>query len=93
MVEFVNAAHRDRFLSEARVGQPIRAVRPDPESAGFTARVDEVFRTGESLLARAAPTVWRDPRTGQAQTRYLDFTYAPPARRGRGDHRCLLRRL
>ena len=77
VVEFVNNAHRRLFGSAAWVGKFIRDAFLSSAGQGFHEHLDEVYRTGESYTAHAAPVRYRRSPTGDEETRYLDFIYAP----------------
>jgi signal transduction histidine kinase/PAS domain-containing protein len=74
-VEFVNAAHRLAFSSDAWVGRPIREAFPDIEGQGFFEMLDQVYETGERFVAQGSPVTFRQPDE-TTETRYLNFVYA-----------------
>jgi PAS domain S-box-containing protein len=73
-VEFVNAAHRKVFSSEAWVGKTILEAFPDIEGQDFFEILDDVFATGKRYVGDAAPVNFRQP-DGHFETRYLNFVY------------------
>ena len=77
VVEFVNREHRRLFDSDAWHGKPIRVAFPDIAGQGFFELLDEVYATGVTKKASAAPVRYRQPGSGLEKTRYVDFIYAP----------------
>ena len=77
VVEFVNREHRRLFDSDAWHGKPIRVAFPEIAGQGFFELLDEVFATGITKKASAAPVRYRQPGSGAEKTRYVDFIYAP----------------
>jgi two-component sensor histidine kinase len=77
VVDFVNAAHRALFGSAAWEGQPIRAAFPGIQGQDFFDQLDNVYRTGETFIARSVPVRFRRTPDGEPETRHLSFTYAP----------------
>ena len=77
VVEFVNREHRRLFDSDAWHGKPIRVAFPDIAGQGFFELLDEVYATGVTKKASAAPVRYRQPGSGVEKTRYVDFIYAP----------------
>jgi PAS domain S-box-containing protein len=77
VVEFVNREHRRLFDSDTWPGKPIRVAFPDLAGQGFFEMLDAVYATGVTQKAHNAPVRYRQPETGEAKTRYLDFIYAP----------------
>jgi PAS domain S-box-containing protein len=77
VVEFVNREHRRLFDSDTWPGKPIRVAFPDLAGQGFFEMLDAVYATGFTQKAHNAPVRYRQPETGEAKTRYLDFIYAP----------------
>ena len=76
-MEFVNREHRRLFDSDAWHGKPIRVAFPDIAGQGFFELLDEVYATGVTKKASAAPVRYRQPGSGVEKTRYVDFIYAP----------------
>ena len=74
VVEFVNAAHRRAFGSQAWIGKAIREAFPDIEGQGFFEMLDRVYGTGERFEATAAPASYRQP-DGRSEERFLTFVY------------------
>lgn len=77
VVDFVNREHRRLFDSDTWPGHPIRAAFPDIAGQGFFELLDEVYATGVTKRADAAPVRYRQPGTGVEKTRFIDFIYAP----------------
>ena len=73
-VEFVNAAHRKLFRSEAWVGRSIREAFPDIEGQGFFERLDDVYASGERFVAEEAAARFRQAG-GLEEERFLSFVY------------------
>ena len=73
-VEFVNAAHRRGFGSDAWVGKGIRQAFPEIAGQGFFEMLDQVYATGERVEATAAPMRFRQP-DGHVRKRYLTFVF------------------
>lgn len=77
IVEFVNDAHREVFGSDDWVGKPIRDAFPSIEGQGYFEELDKVYATGVTFEARTAPVRYERVRGAPADTRYMNFIYAP----------------
>ncbi|HEX8445176.1 MAG TPA: PAS domain-containing protein [Sphingomonas sp.] len=75
--EFVNDTHHSLFGSEDWVGKPVREAFPDIVGQGFYELLDQVYNSGERVVARAAPVRYRRTPDAPEELRYLDFIYAP----------------
>ena len=75
--EYVNAAHRRLFASDQWLGKPVREAIPGIAEQGFLQLVDQVYASGERMVVREAPVHCKASPEAPAQTRYLDFIYAP----------------
>jgi PAS domain S-box-containing protein len=73
-VEFVNAAHRRIFGSDAWVDRTIREAFPDIEDQGHFEMLDRVYTTGERVSVIAAPVRFHQP-DGSEQERLMTFIY------------------
>jgi PAS domain S-box-containing protein len=75
--EFVNETHRRLFGSDDWVGKPVREAFPDLAGQGFYELLDQVYATGERVVAYGAPVRYRLSPASEASERLLDFIYAP----------------
>jgi PAS domain S-box-containing protein len=77
VVELVNDGHRAAFNSDDWPGKTIREAFPGIAIQGFLEKLDQVYRTGETYHAEAAPVVMRRTPGRAPETHYLTFIYAP----------------
>ncbi len=59
------------------IGRTVREAFPEVESQGYLALLDEVFATGTPFVGRDIEIVFRPPRGGTPEARFLDFVYQP----------------
>jgi PAS domain S-box-containing protein len=74
--EYVNATYRDFFAGRQLLGHPLLQVLPEAEANGEVARLDHVYRTGETYHGQNQPVTLTQPN-GAPQVRYFTFTYQP----------------
>ena len=74
--EFANAAYRRLTGDRALVGKDVCQALPELIGQGFFELLDQVYRTGERVVARDASIVLDGPH-GQPEQRFLDFIYEP----------------
>lgn len=74
--EFVNAAYEKLFGPREFIGRPVRDVFPELEGQDFFRWLDQVYRTGEQLVAENLPITLKGPE-GTLQQLYLTFIYQP----------------
>jgi PAS domain S-box-containing protein len=74
--EFVNQAYRRLFGDRSYVGQSVRQAFPELEGQGFFEMLDQVWATGERIVASGVEARL-DMGGGQLRTLHLDFFYEP----------------
>ncbi|MFG5119173.1 PAS domain S-box protein [Methylorubrum sp. POS3] len=74
---FANPAYRQLVAHRDVVGWPVREALPEIEGQGFFELLDEVYRSGESYRAHAAPVALLREPGGKPEQRYLDFVFQP----------------
>ena len=72
--EYVNAAYQSFFPGRQLVGHPLAAALPEAITSGELARLEHVFRTGETYFGEAVPVPLAQP-AGAPQLHYFTFTY------------------
>ena len=72
---FFNARYQALAGGRAQVGYTVAEALPEVVGQGFVGLLDGVFATGETFVGFETPTELYNPATGQAERRYLDFTY------------------
>ena len=72
---FFNARYQALVGGRARLGVPTAEALPEVVTQGFIERLDDVYATGEPFVGVEILTELFNPATGQAEQRYLDFTY------------------
>ncbi|KKC27930.1 diguanylate cyclase [Sphingomonas sp. SRS2] len=74
--EFANAAYRRLAGDRDYVGMTVREALPEVVAQGFFELLDQVYASGERVVARDTPITF-DRSDGQADQRFLDFIYEP----------------
>jgi PAS domain S-box-containing protein len=74
--EFANAAYRRLTGDRSFVGSTVREALPELDGQGFFELLDQVFRTGERVVAQDTPIQLARPH-GRWEQRFLDFIYEP----------------
>jgi PAS domain S-box-containing protein len=74
--EFVNQAYRRLFGDRDFLGRSVREVFPDLEGQGFFGMLDQVWETGERIVA-AGVEVRLEAAGGEVRQLFLDFIYEP----------------
>jgi PAS domain S-box-containing protein len=72
--EYVNAAYQAFFPSRTLLGRPLAEALPEAVSSGEAARLDQVYRTGETYHGLHQPVRLEQP-SGPPEGRYFTFTY------------------
>ena len=72
--EYVNAAYQAFFPGRPLLGRPLAEALPEAVTSGEAARLDQVFRTGETYYSHDLPVLLAQPE-GPPQVHYFTFTY------------------
>ena len=72
--EYANATYQSFFPGRQLVGHPLAAALPEAIGSGELARLEQVYRTGETYFGEAVPVYLAQP-TGPPQRHYFTFTY------------------
>ena len=75
--EIANAAYIQLVGDRPLLGLPVREALPEVVEQGFIDLLDEVYRTGQTYVGRAAPVTLRPAPGLPPEERYLDFAYQP----------------
>lgn len=75
-IEFANAAYRRLTGDRDLIGKNVRQALPEISGQRFFELLDQVFVTGERVVARDTPIVFDRPQ-GHSEQRFLDFIYEP----------------
>ncbi|GGE14950.1 histidine kinase [Polymorphobacter glacialis] len=75
--EVANAAFRELVGRSEIIGQPVREAIPELIEQGFIERLQQVFRTGERMVAEHLPVVLQRRAGEPAEERFLNFIYEP----------------
>jgi len=76
VVTYANPQHDRLFGPGAFLGRPLREALPDLERLGFIARLDHVYRSGETVMGTEVPFTCQ-AGDGSAVDIYLNFTFQP----------------
>lgn len=71
--EYVNEAYLQISGPRDLIGRSIREVLPELDGQGFYELLDQVYASGDGVIARSMPI----SLTGEPAPRYLDFVYEP----------------
>ncbi|MDO7884583.1 PAS domain-containing protein [Hymenobacter cheonanensis] len=72
--EYVNAAYQSFFPGRQLVGRPLAEALPEATASGELARLEQVYRTGETYFGEAVPVQLAQP--GEApRLHHFTFTY------------------
>ena len=74
---FTNPSYDALVGHRARLGGTVAECLPELQAQGLTARLDDVYQTGQPYTGAEVPLALRNPVSGQAQLVYVDFTYQP----------------
>ncbi|CAN5889455.1 hypothetical protein BH23GEM7_BH23GEM7_18460 [soil metagenome] len=66
-----------RIAGKPVLGRPYREVFPEVEGQGYFELLDQVYATGESWSASAAPAAWDADMDGTPEAHFIDVTFAP----------------
>ncbi|WP_168713104.1 MULTISPECIES: PAS domain-containing protein [Sphingomonas] len=75
--EFVNSTYRRLFGDRDYVGRAVRDTFPDLEDQAFFALLDQVFSSGERVVAAGVPIRLETMQGGALEEQFLDFIYEP----------------
>lgn len=75
--EMTNESYQQLIGHRQVIGKTLEDALPEAHQQGFTALLDEVYRTGQPYVGRATPVeLFRKPGAA-SEVRYLDFVYQP----------------
>jgi PAS domain-containing protein len=72
--EYVNAAYQAFFPDRQLLGHPMAEVLPEASSSGELARLEQVYRTGETYFGEMVPVLLAQP-AGPPRQHAFTFTY------------------
>ncbi|GAA4030961.1 hypothetical protein GCM10022409_13990 [Hymenobacter glaciei] len=72
---YVNAAYQQLFADRTLLGRPVAEALPEAVGGGFVARLDAVYRTGETYFGHEQPLLMAAPDGGAPQELFFTFTY------------------
>ena len=72
---YLNAAYQQFFPDRDFLGRSVAEALPETVEAGFVARLDAVYRTGEPYFGHEEPLLMLAPGGGPAQEQFFTFTY------------------
>ena len=72
---FFNARYQALVGGRARLGVPVAEALPEVVAQGFVGLLDGVYATGTPFVGLEILAELYNPATGEAEQRYLDFTY------------------
>ncbi|MGI4761952.1 MAG: PAS domain-containing protein [Janthinobacterium lividum] len=72
--EYVNAAYQSFFPGQELVGHPLAEARPEAGASGELARLEQVYRTGETYFGEEESVPLAQP-TGSPRPHVFTFTY------------------
>ncbi|QHJ05948.1 PAS domain-containing sensor histidine kinase [Hymenobacter busanensis] len=72
--EYVNTAYQQLFPERRLTGRPVAEALPETEAAGFLAKLDHVFRSGDTFFGTELP-MHLQPADGPARVVHYTFTY------------------
>ncbi|HET9506225.1 MAG TPA: PAS domain-containing protein [Hymenobacter sp.] len=75
--EYVNAAFSRLFPGRELRYRSLAEALPEAEPQGFVAVLDQVYRTGEALVADEVPLTIARPAAPAEHTEYFNFAYQP----------------
>jgi PAS domain S-box-containing protein len=76
--EFSNDSHRLLVGDRELLGKPVREVLPELEGQGYIELLDQVYRTGESVIGNETSLRLRSRPDGPVEPpRFVDFIYQP----------------
>ncbi|WP_310396743.1 PAS domain-containing protein [Hymenobacter sp.] len=73
--EYVNAAYQAFFSDRQLLGRPVAEALPEAVDEGLVARLDHVYRTGETYFGYEQPLTLQQPDGRPATPMYFTFTY------------------
>ena len=74
---FFNEPYQGIAAGRAALGLTVSEVFPELVEQGIISLLDQVYHTGQPFLGTDIALMLHDPTTGQAEPRYVDFTYQP----------------
>ena len=75
LIEMSNDAFRQAFGNRPLLGVPLRAAAPELVGQPFVARLDEVYRTGQTYAGNEVPVRLDRATTGQPAPTHFNFVY------------------
>ncbi len=75
--EMTNEPYQQLIGHRDVIGKSLREALPEAHQQGFTALLDEVYRTGHAYVGRATPVELYHKPGAASEVRYLDFVYQP----------------
>jgi diguanylate cyclase (GGDEF)-like protein len=75
--EFANAAYRRLVGNRNLIGRTVAEALPETVEQGYTALLDQVFRSGEAFVAKGAKYSMRETADAPSVDFHLDFIYQP----------------
>lgn len=75
--EIANAAYRRLVAREDLIGRRAADALPELAEQGYLTLLDEVFNSGETFVAEAAPVAFQREPGGAPETRFITFVYQP----------------
>lgn len=75
--EMTNEPYQQLIGHRHVIGKTLEEALPEAHQQGFTAILDEVYRTGQPYVGRATPVELFRKSGAATEVRYLDFVYQP----------------
>jgi PAS domain S-box-containing protein len=75
--EMINPLYQELMGQRDLIGKSVREAVPEAEGQGFTALLDEVYRSGKSFVGRRTPIHLARTASQPLEERFLDFVYQP----------------
>jgi two-component sensor histidine kinase len=77
VVQRTNASYRKLVGERSVIGNSIRQAFPELEGQGYFEKLDEVYKTGRSIVGIRTPLFLRTESEDELRQMYVDFVYAP----------------
>jgi len=74
---FFNAPYQQALAGRAALGRSVAEVMPEVVAQGFIGLLDQVYATGQPLVATAAPAQLYDPQRRETRLYHVDLLYQP----------------
>ena len=72
---FTNAGYDEAFGRRVQLGRPVAECYPEAAEQGFVALLDQVYRTGETVVSHEAPFEMAGSAGEPSRPRYFDVSY------------------